>query len=404
MTVYDISPISTVNITNYTLSTYQYPFRILSSTDLVVSYNTNTNPNTYTTLTYLTHYTVTGANDANGGNILLTETILNDAAFSDAKTIVMQRVMPMTQTLSLQENQIMPVTSYEKALDKLTMIAQQTSVGSNYTLWSHSGMIQGLKPTYISGVSYSISTGSLDINGIIYTADAIAIFTPLNTTAHVEYIYVAPPSSGTILSFSSYYQSLTAPVYNTTKLGWYNVNDPNVPLTARCIGHIYVDSTHVITEFIFMNPGYYIFNPLITLTNNISTYWNLIYVETLTANAPPLEGTEFFGTIRTIHTGGANWYSGDEHLHQISIWGSTTNSTLSSYDWTARELLKSYSDLTVSAYHDDSYIALSTKFNTILNSNGQFKIFVWSTRILSAPLTGSIYQNKILYPPGLRRG
>lgn len=93
------------------LLTYSYPFRIYADTDLQVYLGT-----TLQTLT--THYTVTGAGDDGGGNVILTT---NPGA---SVLLAIERVLPITQGHDYVENDRFPAESHETGLDYRTMVEQ----------------------------------------------------------------------------------------------------------------------------------------------------------------------------------------------------------------------------------------------------------------------------------------
>lgn len=64
-------------------------------------------------------YTVVGAGNENGGTVTLT-----DVPQTGDKVVIL-RVVPMTQEIDYQENEIFPAETQEMALDKLTMEIQQ---------------------------------------------------------------------------------------------------------------------------------------------------------------------------------------------------------------------------------------------------------------------------------------
>ena len=69
--------------------------------------------------TYATDYTVTGADEENGGSVTL------NVAPEQGSTISIYRDVPLTQEVDYRENEIFPAETHEEALDKLTMEVQQ---------------------------------------------------------------------------------------------------------------------------------------------------------------------------------------------------------------------------------------------------------------------------------------
>lgn len=104
----------------YTLSsatqTLPVPFYFLAEGDLkVIKAGT-----TETVLILDTDYTVTGEGDTDGGSVILTGT---DTDIGDDITIT--RDVAITQPVDYEENDKFPAEVHERALDRLTMIAQQ---------------------------------------------------------------------------------------------------------------------------------------------------------------------------------------------------------------------------------------------------------------------------------------
>jgi len=107
---------TTVNKVSYTASaaqtTFAYTFKIFADGDLKVYVNS-----TQKTLT--TDYTVTGAGDVGGGNIVF------GTGLSVSDSVVIERVLDLTQGVDYVENDAFPAETHEGALDRLTYIEQQ---------------------------------------------------------------------------------------------------------------------------------------------------------------------------------------------------------------------------------------------------------------------------------------
>ena len=108
---------TTVNKVSYTASaaqtTFAYTFKIFVDGDLKVYVNS-----TQKTLT--TDYTVTGAGDVGGGNIIFGTGLAID------DIVIIERVLLATQGTDYVENDPFPADAHEDALDKLTMLIQQS--------------------------------------------------------------------------------------------------------------------------------------------------------------------------------------------------------------------------------------------------------------------------------------
>jgi hypothetical protein len=99
--------------------TFAYTFKISADADIEVIIRSSTGLETVKTLT--THYTVTGAGTASGGNVVFTVGNIPTAT----ETVVLRRATTQTQTLDLVENDPFTADSVEGAFDKNLSIAQE---------------------------------------------------------------------------------------------------------------------------------------------------------------------------------------------------------------------------------------------------------------------------------------
>ena len=98
-------------------TTFAYAFKIFADADLTVILRSAAGTETVQTLT--THYTVTNAGSASGGNVVF------GTAPASGVTVVIRRNMAQTQSTDYTANDPFPAESHEDALDRLTFIAQQ---------------------------------------------------------------------------------------------------------------------------------------------------------------------------------------------------------------------------------------------------------------------------------------
>ena len=129
--------ISTTNITksglgNGTAHSFVYDFPIFNDADLTVIVRSAAG--TETTKTLNTHYVVTGAGSASGGNVLFKYNTgtssdahysLTDQRPASGETVVIRSELGNTQTLDLVANDPFPASSFEDALDRLVRMVQQ---------------------------------------------------------------------------------------------------------------------------------------------------------------------------------------------------------------------------------------------------------------------------------------
>jgi len=99
--------------------TFAYSFKISADADIEVIIRSAAGAETVKTLT--THYTVTGAGGASGGNVVFTVGNIPTAT----ETVVLRRATTQTQTLDLVENDPFTANSVEGAFDKNLSIAQE---------------------------------------------------------------------------------------------------------------------------------------------------------------------------------------------------------------------------------------------------------------------------------------
>ena len=100
-------------------TTFNYTFKIFADSDLQVIIRSSTATETVKTIT--THYTVTGAGNANGGTVVFTAGNIP----ASGETVVLRRAVPQTQAIDYIANDPFPAESHEEGLDRATMTLQQ---------------------------------------------------------------------------------------------------------------------------------------------------------------------------------------------------------------------------------------------------------------------------------------
>jgi chemotaxis protein histidine kinase CheA len=97
---------------------FNYTFKIFENSDLEVILRTDsTGSETVQTIT--THYTMTGAGNANGGTVTFV------TAPASGITVVLRRAIPQTQAIDYIANDPFPAESHEEGLDRSMMAIQQ---------------------------------------------------------------------------------------------------------------------------------------------------------------------------------------------------------------------------------------------------------------------------------------
>jgi len=207
---------TTVNKVSYTASaaqtTFAYTFKIFADGDLKVYVNS-----TQKTLT--TDYTVTGAGDVGGGNIVF------GTGLSASDSVVIERVLDLTQGVDYVENDAFPAETHEDALDRLTFVTQQHQDALDRTVKFATTVTDAGDVEVLGSVSARASklfafdsAGDLDITqeiGVYKGTDAttttvdysVRDLVKSTTTAQLNNIYIctATSPSGTALTNTSYW-------------------------------------------------------------------------------------------------------------------------------------------------------------------------------------------------------
>ena len=101
---------------NASTTVFAYTFKIFADSEIKVYVD-----NVLKTLT--THYTVSGAGSASGGNVTFT----SGNTPADSTSVVLIRTITKTQLTDYVENDSFPAETHESALDKLTMLIQDVN-------------------------------------------------------------------------------------------------------------------------------------------------------------------------------------------------------------------------------------------------------------------------------------
>ena len=114
---------------NGSTTQFAYGYKIFADSDLIVIIRTDsTGAETVKTLT--THYTVSGAGDASGGNVTFT----SGNTPASGQTVVIIREVPQTQAIDYIANDPFPAESHEEGLDRGTMTTQQVQEELNRSI------------------------------------------------------------------------------------------------------------------------------------------------------------------------------------------------------------------------------------------------------------------------------
>ena len=104
---------------NDSTTSFSYTFKIASDSEMQVIIRSSTGTETVKTLT--THYTVSGAGNANGGTVTTTA----DNTVATGETIILRRNTTQTQGMDLIDNDPMAADTIETAHDKSMALIQE---------------------------------------------------------------------------------------------------------------------------------------------------------------------------------------------------------------------------------------------------------------------------------------
>jgi hypothetical protein len=214
-----------------TQHSFAYGFKIFADADLEVYIRDSSGNETLKTIN--THYIVTGAGNEAGGNVLFKYNTgdSSDAHYSatdnrpaSGETVIIKRVLTLTQGTDYVANDPFPAESHEEALDRLTFISQQMQEELDRSIKASVGnTITGAEFTLSASdrankVFAFDSSGNLNIAqelGIFRGTDATTTTSAYNardlvkstTAAQLNNVYIAlqDSPSGTALTNTTYW-------------------------------------------------------------------------------------------------------------------------------------------------------------------------------------------------------
>ena len=203
---------------NGSTHSFAYGFKIFANADLQVIIRSSTGAETVKTLD--THYIVTGAGSASGGNVLFKYNTgdSSDAHYSTSdyrpasgETVIIRRALALSQSTDYIENDTFSASDHENALDQLTMVAQELQ----------EQLDRSFKVSRTNTITTpEFTTGASDRAGayLLFNADGSALTTSTVTAGQYS------GGDGTV----------SAPFYSFTSdlnTGFYRIGADNVGLT-----------------------------------------------------------------------------------------------------------------------------------------------------------------------------
>lgn len=186
---------------NGTTTTFTIPFYFINNADIQVSVS---NGQTVTDLVLNTDYTLSGAENENGGTITTTVPV------ASGSEIAILRKVDYKQEMDIPENDRFPSKNMERALDRLTMQTQQLAeqVGRSVTvdIFSNtdpSELVNEIEVLY--GVKDEVITAAENIGSIVTAANDINAIkdAPNQATAAAQSATVAEQAENNTLSYKN---------------------------------------------------------------------------------------------------------------------------------------------------------------------------------------------------------
>lgn len=214
-----------------TQHSFAYGFKIFADADLEVYIRNSLGAETLQTLN--TNYIVTGAGNEAGGNVLFKYNTGNssDAHYSatdhrpaSGETVVIKRVLTLTQGTDYVANDPFPAESHEEALDRLTFISQQMQEELDRSIKASVGNTISSTEFTLSAADRANKIFAFDSSGDLNIAQELGIFRGTDTTtttsaynardlvkstttAQLNNVYIAlqDSPSGTLLTNTTYW-------------------------------------------------------------------------------------------------------------------------------------------------------------------------------------------------------
>lgn len=214
-----------------TQHSFAYGFKIFADADLEVYIRNSLGAETLQTLN--TEYIVTGAGNESGGNVLFKYNTGNssDAHYSatdyrpaSGETVVIKRVLTLTQGTDYVANDPFPAESHEEALDRLTFISQQMQEELDRSIKASVGNTISSTEFTLSAADRANKVFAFDSSGDLNIAQELGTYrgsdtttttsaynardlVKSTTTAQLDNVYIAlqDSPSGTLLTNTTYW-------------------------------------------------------------------------------------------------------------------------------------------------------------------------------------------------------
>lgn len=163
-----------------TNDTFSYNFKIFADGDLDVYIRTAAGTETLQTLT--TNYSVTGAGNDSGGNVVF----VSGQEPAATEKVVIQRKLDLTQSTDYTPNDPFPADSHEEALDRLTFITQQIQEEVDRSIKASVGNTFADPEFTVDATTRANKIFAFDSDGDLSIAQEIGTYQGTDTTTTTE--------------------------------------------------------------------------------------------------------------------------------------------------------------------------------------------------------------------------
>jgi hypothetical protein len=228
---------------NGVTTVFAFPYRFLANADLVVVEVSSTGVETVKTLT--THYTLTGAGDDAGGSVTML------VAPAVGTRLIVYRDTAITQETDYISGDPFPAETHERALDRLTMIAQEVGSDADRSIKVPVGDPSSLSTVLPAAanrkdkfVVFDATTGEVEVSTVTQTQVASAVAAAYAAGSTADAVTYTPEGTGAVaLSVQAYLRSMSVSIkaFGATGDGVTDDTDAiQAALTENAGGNVYI--------------------------------------------------------------------------------------------------------------------------------------------------------------------
>jgi hypothetical protein len=176
---------------------FSFPYRFLANGDLVVVEVSSAGVETVKTLT--THYTIAGAGDDAGGSVTML------TAPASGTRLIIYRDTDIVQETDYISGDPFPAETHERALDRLTMIAQEIGSDADRAIKVPVGDSSSFSTTLPAAanrldkfIAFNSSTGAMELSSLTMTQLASAVAAAYAAGSTADAVTYTPTGTGAV--------------------------------------------------------------------------------------------------------------------------------------------------------------------------------------------------------------